>query len=155
MTHEHAHDAPAPTSGGDLREALRKRGFRMTAQRELILVAIDKLGHSTAEELLVEVRQSVSAVNLSTVYRTLDMLEEVGLVRHIHLAGRAPTYHSTTGPQHFHLTCRNCGAVFSVDEDVASGFAQRLRAEEAFVADIGHLTVFGTCLPCSQGGDDL
>jgi Fur family ferric uptake transcriptional regulator len=142
--------AEHPSTAGDLRDALRKRGFRMTAQRELILEAIDRLEHSTAEELLAEVRQSASAVNLSTVYRTLDMLEEVGLVRHIHLAGRAPTYHSTTGRQHFHLTCRNCGAVLSVDEGVASVFAKRLREQEAFVADIGHLTVFGTCVTCCK-----
>ena len=63
--------------------------------------------------------QRASAVNVSTVYRTLEVLEELGLVRHAHLSDRAPTYHSVGGHEHFHLVCRNCHRVISVDADVA------------------------------------
>ncbi len=129
----------------DWRERLRERGYRLTPQRELILQAVERLGHATPDEVLAEVRSHSEAVNVSTVYRTLEVLEELGLVRHAHLSDRAPTYHSVGDHEHFHLKCRNCGRVVSVDPDVAQPLVDRLRADEAFVADIGHLTVFGRC----------
>ena len=94
--------------------------------------------------MLAEVRQHSSAVNLSTVYRTLEVLEELGLVRHAHLSDRAPTYHSVgSGHEHFHLVCRNCRRVISVEPDVVAPLTALLRDEHGFEADVGHLTIFG------------
>ena len=135
-------------SDEDWRERLRGRGYRLTPQRELILAAVDRLGHATPDEVLAEVRTHSSAVNQSTVYRTLEVLEELGLVRHAHLSDRSPTYHSVRGPAHFHLVCRNCQRVVSVDPDMLGPLLARLREELAFEADVGHLTVFGTCTEC-------
>ena len=132
----------------DLRSKLRGSGYRLTPQRELILGAVETLRHATPDEVYAEVRTHSTAVNISTVYRTLEVLEELGLVRHAHLADRAPTYHAVTGHAHFHLVCRNCGRVESVDPEVVRPFADRLRAERGFVADVGHLTVFGHCEEC-------
>ena len=132
----------------DWRERLRGSGYRLTPQRELILAAVERLGHATPDEVLAEVRAHSEAVNVSTVYRTLEVLEELGLVRHAHLSDRAPTYHSVTDHEHFHLVCRNCHAVISVDPDVLSPLLQRLDADHGFTADVGHLTVFGTCESC-------
>ena len=134
----------------DFAERLRSSGKRLTPQRELILRAVDRLGHATPDEVLAEVRKQSSAVNISTVYRTLEVLEELGLVRHAHLSDRAPTYHSVTDHEHFHLVCRNCGRVVSVGPDVLQPLADRLRDEENFVVDIGHLTVFGRCDECQE-----
>ena len=132
----------------DWREKLRGKGYRLTPQRELILHAVDTLGHATPDEVLAEVRKSSSALNVSTVYRTLEVLEELGLVRHAHLSDRAPTYHSVTDHEHFHLVCRNCHTVISVDPDVVAPLAERLEREQGFVIDIGHLAVFGHCVEC-------
>jgi Fur family ferric uptake transcriptional regulator len=74
--------------------------------------------------------------------------EELGLVRHAHLSDRAPTYHSVTDHEHFHLVCRNCGRIVSVGPDMLQPVTDRLRDEQAFVVDVGHLTVFGTCVEC-------
>ena len=137
-----------------LRERLRGRGFRMTPQRELVLEAVQRLGHATPDEVLAEVRTRASAVNVSTVYRTLDLLEEVGLVRHAHLSDRAPTYHSVSDHEHFHLVCRNCGRVTSVGSDEVAGLVAALRERYAFVADVGHLTVHGTCADCPADRSD-
>ena len=134
----------------DWRTTLRDRGYRLTPQRELILDAVDRLGHATPDEVLAEVRRSSEAVNVSTVYRTLEVLEELGLVRHAHLSDRSPTYHSVRGHEHFHLVCRNCHRVVSVDPDVLSPLLDRLREEQAFTADVGHLTVFGRCVECAD-----
>jgi Fur family ferric uptake transcriptional regulator len=132
----------------DLRSRLRDSGYRLTPQRELILAAVDKLGHATPDEVLAEVRTHSEAINASTVYRTLEVLEGLGLVHHAHLSDRAPTYHSVSDHEHFHLVCRNCGRVVSVAPDVIQPLAARLRAEENFVMDVGHLTVFGVCVEC-------
>jgi Fur family ferric uptake transcriptional regulator len=129
----------------DWRTQLRERGYRLTPQRELILQAVERLEHATPDEVLAEVRTHSSAVNASTVYRTLEMLEELGLIRHAHLSDRAPTYHSTSEHEHFHLVCRNCHKVISVDPDVLTPVTDRLAADHDFTVDVGHLTVFGTC----------
>ncbi|HET6937249.1 MAG TPA: Fur family transcriptional regulator [Nocardioides sp.] len=137
----------------DLRAKLRDSGYRLTPQRELILDAVDTLGHATPDEVLAEVRKTSSALNISTVYRTLEVLEQLGLVRHAHLSDRAPTYHSVRDHEHFHLVCRNCHKVISVHPQVLEPTLTRLREEFAFEVDIGHLTVFGRCTDC-QGEDE-
>jgi Fur family transcriptional regulator, ferric uptake regulator len=129
----------------DLRAKLRASGHRLTPQRELILDAVDTLGHATPDEVLAEVRKKSSALNVSTVYRTLEVLEQLGLVRHAHLSDRAPTYHSVGDHEHFHLVCRNCHKVISVDPDVLTPVSERLAADHGFTVDVGHLTVFGIC----------
>jgi Fur family transcriptional regulator, ferric uptake regulator len=132
------------------RERLRDSGYRLTPQRELILRAVEELGHATPDEVLAQVRRQSAAVNVSTIYRTLEVLEEIGLVRHAHLSDRAPTYHSNTGHTHFHLVCRNCGRVTSVDPDMATHFVAALRADQGFDADLGHLTIHGACVHCPE-----
>ena len=101
----------------DLAARLREQGLRLTPQRQLILRAVEELGHATPDEVLAHVRSQVSSVNASTVYRTLEVLEELGLVRHTHLSDRAPTYHSTREHEHVHVVCRRCHAVRSYDPD--------------------------------------
>ena len=134
----------------DLAAKLHSLGYRLTPQRQFVLRAVEKLGHATPDEILAEVQAQSSAVNVSTVYRTLEVLEELGLVRHTHLSDRAPTYHSISDHEHFHLVCRNCDRVISVDSDVVAPFADRLRAEQDFVIDVGHLAIFGTCVECEK-----
>jgi Fur family ferric uptake transcriptional regulator len=136
------------SSEEDLAGRLRSSGKRLTPQRELILRAVETLGHATPDEVLAEVHKHSTSINISTVYRTLEVLESLGLVRHAHLSDRAPTYHSVGGREHFHLVCRNCHAVVSVETEVAASFVRTLRDDYGFVPDLGHLTVFGTCEEC-------
>jgi Fur family ferric uptake transcriptional regulator len=134
----------------DLADRLHGMGLRLTPQRQLVLQAVERLGHATPDEVLAEVQQHASAVNVSTVYRALEVLEELGLVRHAHLSDRAPTYHSVTDHEHFHLVCRNCRKVISVDPDVVAPLAAELREAHGFVLDVGHLAVFGHCVDCED-----
>jgi len=115
-----------------------------------VLQAVDTLGHATPDEILAEVQQHASAINASTVYRTLEVLEELGLVRHAHLSDRAPTYHSVTDHTHFHLVCRKCQRVVSVDADEVAPFGDAIRREHGFVLDVGHLAIFGECVECES-----
>jgi Fur family transcriptional regulator, ferric uptake regulator len=135
----------------DWQSTLRAKGYRLTPQRELVLRAVDRLGHATPDEVLAAVHEESQAVNISTVYRTLELLEELGLVRHNHISDRAPTYHSTATPDHVHLVCRGCGAVTEAAPELVEPMTDTLRAEHGFATDIGHLTVFGTCRECSAG----
>ena len=134
----------------DLRAKLRGSGYRLTPQRELILSAVEKLRHATPDEVYAEVRTHSIAVNISTVYRTLEVLEELGLVRHAHLTDRAPTYHAVDDHVHFHLVCRNCHGVTSVDPEVIEPTVARLRAELGFEPDVAHLTMHGLCEKCRK-----
>ncbi len=131
-----------------LQQTLREKGLRLTPQRELVLAAIDALGHGTPDEVLAKVHEQSTAVNISTVYRTLELLEELDLVRHTHITDRAPTYHSRTGEEHVHLVCRSCDRVFEADMTSFAGLATALESAHGFIADVGHLTVFGTCADC-------
>ncbi len=133
---------------GDLAARLRESGLRLTPQRQLILRAVEDLGHSTPDEVLAHVHAQASSVNASTVYRTLEVLEGLGLVRHAHLSDRAPTYHSASEPEHFHLVCRHCHVVRSVDPEVAAPLIEALREVEGFEVDLGHLAIFGACSGC-------
>ena len=85
---------------------LRERGLRLTPQRQLILEAVHELGHATPEQVHTTVRERVAGVNITTVYRTLELLEELGLVNHTHLSHGSPTYHAAGEDQHVHLVCR-------------------------------------------------
>ena len=133
----------------DFQTELRSRGYRFTPQRQLVLEAVVELGHATPEDVHAWVTERASGVNISTIYRNLEMLEEVGLVSHAHLSHGAPTYHSTTAPQHVHLICRACGKVSEVGPDFVAPVVERLLTDNGFVADIGHLTIFGSCKECS------
>jgi Fur family ferric uptake transcriptional regulator len=115
----------------------------------LVLEAVTTLEHATPEDVHAWVRDRASGVNISTVYRTLELLEEVGLVKHAHLTHGAPTYHAAAAPEHVHLICRDCGTVSEVEPAFVSPLVDRLEAERGFVADVGHLTIFGSCAECA------
>jgi Fur family ferric uptake transcriptional regulator len=139
----------------DLHEKLRAKGYRLTPQRELVLRAVERLGHATPDEVLKEVHAESSAVNISTIYRNLELLEELGLVRHSHITDRAPTYHSTSQPQHVHLVCRSCHRIVDASPDDVQPLTDALREKHGFVTDVGHLSVFGVCKECANTPESL
>lgn len=136
----------------ELGDRLKGSGKRLTPQRRVVLEAVEQLGHATPDEVLAQARQALPELSLSTVYRNLEVLEELGLVRHAHLSDRAPTYHSIGGHEHFHLVCRGCGSVISVGPSALAGLVDWLDREHGFEPDIGHLTVFGRCGGCRTQG---
>jgi Fur family ferric uptake transcriptional regulator len=131
---------------------LRSGGYRITPQRQLVLESVERLAHGTPEEILAEVQKTASGVNLSTIYRNLEVLEEVGLVTHAHIGHGAPTYHSVDDHVHIHLVCDRCGAVQSLDAGIAEPFLNDLRGATGFVTDVSHVALHGTCADCSALG---
>lgn len=133
-------------------QRLRRGGYRITPQRQLVLEAVERLRHGTPEEILAEVQRTASGVNLSTIYRNLEVLEEVGLVTHAHIGHGAPTYHAVDDHVHIHLVCDSCGAVQSVDASIAESFLVEVRRDTGFVTDISHVALHGSCAACEASG---
>jgi Fur family ferric uptake transcriptional regulator len=82
------------------------------------------------------------------LYRTLELLEELGLVTHAHLSHGAPTYHTVDGVQHVHLVCRRCDTVTEVSSGILAPLAETLHDAHGFSVDIGHVALFGLCKGC-------
>jgi Fur family transcriptional regulator, ferric uptake regulator len=133
--------------------ALRASGYRVTPQRQLVLEAVTKLHHASPEEIFAEVHQKARGVNVSTIYRTLELLEQLGLVTHTHLGHGAPRYHLAAEAQHVHLVCQHCGRVTELAPEAAQPLVRVLDEEHGFETDVGHLTVFGRCRDCRGLGD--
>ena len=134
--------ADAPDVPIDWSQALRRRGYRSTPQRARILDAVAALGHATPEAVAER-----AGVELSTVYRTLDLLDRLGVVRHTHLGHGAPTY-SSQGHEHVHLVCHLCGTVTEVPVDLMAGVAGRVADDYGFTLDVAHVALSGLCRDC-------
>jgi Fur family transcriptional regulator, ferric uptake regulator len=134
----------------DLGERLRAKGMRLTRQRERIIDAVRGLGHATPDGLAAAVaRDGGPALSLSTIYRNLEALEEVGVVSHTHLDHRSPTYHLFDHADHLHLVCLSCGAVIESPVTTADPLVGNLLSVHGFVADVKHLAIHGWCAACS------
>ena len=131
-------------------KTLRARGYRLTPQRQMVLEAVTALGHATPDEICDKVQRTAGGVNISTVYRTLELLEELGLVTHTHLGHGAPTYHPAADENHLHLVCRDCGSVTETDVSVADPLVRRLADEHGFDTDVAHFAIYGRCRGCSS-----
>jgi Fur family transcriptional regulator, ferric uptake regulator len=149
VTHDHDHDHDSRVhEAEELRGELHDRGYRMTPQRRLVLDAVSSLGHATPEAVLARVREQASGVNASTIYRNLELLEELGLIRHSHLGSGPSTWHAASHSGHLHLVCRSCGSVVEVDVSLAADLVGRLERDTGFKSDMEHFGVQGTCAAC-------
>jgi Fur family transcriptional regulator, ferric uptake regulator len=129
-------------------EELRAHGYRVTPQRQLVLEAVAKLSHATPEEIAASVQQTASGINISTIYRTLELLDNLGLVTHTHLNHGAPTYHLASDANHVHLVCQDCGKVDEASPDAIRPLVSALDDNHGFETNVAHLTVFGRCKDC-------
>ncbi|MFN2138153.1 MAG: Fur family transcriptional regulator [Candidatus Promineifilaceae bacterium] len=128
---------------------LRDSGYRITPQRELIIRAIAESGrHMPVEDIYAAVQEQTSAVNLATIYRTLEMLWEEGLVHRNDLHEGKLAYAVAEHGPHLHLVCRRCKRVIDVDPDILAPLQAVLREREQFEADLEHLSLFGLCIEC-------
>jgi len=139
-----------PAVPDDLAGVLRARGLRLTAPRQLVLEAVYGLGHATPDQVHAAVAERAAGINITTVYRTLELLEELGLVTHAHLSHGSPTFHPVGEHLHAHLVCRTCGEVEELTEHALDGLVNQLRDTRGFELDIGHVALFGVCAGCGK-----
>jgi Fe2+ or Zn2+ uptake regulation protein len=140
--------APAPTPDDRLREALHARNQRVTPQRLLIHRALLELDrHATADEVLSRVSRDLPNASLPTVYATLQLLEELSVVRRISARGGATLYDPCQEPHH-HTVCRRCGTVEDLDVEVDAAPALRRARRRGFEPADAELVVTGLCAGC-------
>ena len=129
---------------------LKEKGFKLTPQRRLILEFIhDKESHLTAEEIIKFVDARAPGVDKSTVYRTLDLLEESGCVVKSDMGGHFIYHHAEEG-HHHHLVCRSCGRSIDCSEDIFTEVKNNLEEKYGFKADLKHMMVSGICRECQS-----
>ena len=130
-------------------ETLRKRGYRLTPQRHMILSVIQEAEeHLSIDQIMERVKQHNPYVSLSTVYRTLELLRELGLVREIHLPGEQPHYEASEGTAHHHLVCRGCRAVIHLDDTLLGNLHEALQSQYHFHGLTLDLVAAGYCDTC-------
>jgi Fur family ferric uptake transcriptional regulator len=134
---------------GEVMDLLRSRGLRMTPQRRAIVSEVMRTqGHISPTTVSQKVQSEMPGVNASTVYRTLTLLEEVGVLQHSHLESGAE-YHKADEAQHVHLTCSHCGRDDALSLSEAGKLATLIRAHHGFRADLTHFAITGLCADCA------
>jgi Fur family transcriptional regulator, ferric uptake regulator len=133
----------------DVMDQLRTRGLRMTPQRRAIVTEVMRTqGHISPSVIARKVQGEMPGVNASTVYRTLTLLEEVGVLSHSHLETGAE-YHKTEEAEHVHLTCGRCGKDDPLSLGEAHALQDLIRRHHGFEADLTHFAITGHCAACS------
>jgi Fur family transcriptional regulator, ferric uptake regulator len=147
---ERASERSRPATGWDgVRDALHARGLRWTPQRRTLIEVLSRTdGHVTGAELIERCREVDPTTIASTVYRTLDVLEDLGLIRHHHGAGGREEFHVQPLADHGHLHCRRCGGSWEIGAGEAAALVEALRIGRGFAVDLSHLTVTGRCAAC-------
>lgn len=130
---------------------LRQRGMRVTPQREIVLSVLHNIAdHATVEEIHRRVLERSSAINISTVYRTLEMLQGMEMLAIVEGADGRRRYtlcHEHHG--HAHMLCSRCGAVIDVAPASIGSLAASLQEQHGFVLAGSHLTLPGLCADCA------
>jgi len=130
--------------------SVRARGGRVTTARRLLLSVLFRGDtHRTAEDLASEVQAIAPDVHLSTIYRNLDELEQLGVVVHAHLGHGPATYHLGSDT-HGHLVCETCGSMTEAPADFFDALASNARAHHGFAIDHRHFAVLGQCQACQR-----
>ena len=135
-----------------LLDVLRANGARITVPRRAILEALVAAGpHVTAEELAARVRARHPEVHESTIYRTLDRLDRLGVVDHVHLGHGRAVFH-VPGDAHQHLHCDSCGAVVEAPDDLFAAVVQAVDERYGFELALDHFALGGRCRSCRDAG---
>jgi Fur family ferric uptake transcriptional regulator len=132
----------------DVLGRLRQAGYRMTPQRRAIVAEVVTMdGHISAPAVARKVQASMPGVDHSTVYRTLDLLEELGVLSHSHLE-RGPEYHRVGEARHVHLTCSSCGRQDDLSADEVTELERTVQRHHGFMPDMTHFAISGLCAKC-------
>src|SRR5215212_931941 len=134
----------------ELTARLRARGLRATSQRVVMHRLLrDRPRHVSAEELLSEASDSLPGVSLPTVYATLELFEQLGIVRRVN-GGAGPLLWDTRADTHHHMICRRCGRIEDMDAPLDLERARRSAARSGFEPDRAEVVVSGLCVSCAR-----
>lgn len=129
---------------------LKQQGYRLTPQRRLILEILhSENSHLTADHIYERIKNQLNGVNISTVYRTLDLLESLGLVIRTEYEN-GHIYHHAEESHHHHLVCQKCGRIQECSETILAPLRIKLVREYGFEADLSHHVFAGICSLCRE-----
>lgn len=141
----------ASVAWSDVRDRLHARGLRWTPQRRTLIEVLAKTdGHVTGVELVEACRSIDPSTTPSTVYRTLDVLEGIGLVSHSHGVDGREEFHVLPRAIHGHLHCTGCGGAWDIPLAEAGSLVEAIRRSRGFEVDVTHLSIAGRCAACSD-----
>ena len=140
----------------ELKEDLKKKGYKLTPQRRAIVDTIIKNEgkHMTAEEIYDEVKKDCPEIGLATVYRTVLLLEEVKLLSRLDLSDGCSRYeiiHKDEEHRHHHLICDQCNKVIEVEEDLLEELEHRIETKYKFKIQDHSVKFYGICDECNKG----
>ena len=145
-------DESPPRDDAELSELLRSRGLRATSQRVVMHRLLrDSARHVSAEELLAEASEKLPGVSLPTVYATLELFEQLGIVRRVNGGGGTLLW-DTRGDAHHHMICRRCGRIDDMEAPLDLERARRVAAKSGFAPDRAEVVVSGLCADCAGRG---
>jgi Fur family ferric uptake transcriptional regulator len=134
-------------------ESLRQEGYRLTPQRMMILGIInDSVSHISAEEIHKKVCERYPFVNISTIYRTLNLLKKLRVISETDLGEGYVRYELLERERHHHMICRRCGETFAFEDEFLKPLQLRLLNKYGFAADLDHFAIFGLCQRCRLAG---
>ena len=132
-------------------DLLHKRGYRLTPQRYLVLSVIQEAnGHISLEQIAERVQALNPRVSLSTIYRTLELLNELGLIHENHLPGEPLHYEMPQGNNHHHLVCKKCKTMIHLDDALLGDLPERMQKQYRFHNLSLGLLAAGYCDSCWQ-----
>jgi Fur family ferric uptake transcriptional regulator len=135
----------------DMSSRLSELGYRLTPQRLMVVRAVEEAdSHISAEEIYLQIRARYPHMNISTVYRTLELLSELGLVTETDMGDGRVRYHSIGKGHHHHLVCQKCGEIIDVEESMLSQLRDEIGQRYGFKVDMKHLAFFGLCAKCRE-----
>ena len=130
---------------------LEGKGYRLTPQRLIILTELQKNGdHISAEDVYKKVRRRYPTINISTIYRTLELLEQLNLVTSTDMGDDTKQYHYIESSKHHHLVCKSCGDIMELSGSHLQPLKDVLYKEYKFTTNMNHLVIYGTCRRCQE-----
>jgi Fur family ferric uptake transcriptional regulator len=137
-------------------QVLQEKGHRLTPQRMLVIEALHNADrHLSAEEIYRQLHSRYPYANISTVYRTLELLKELNLVTETSLGDGRVRYHVAEKGHHHHLVCDSCGKIIDLEESALYSLKDALLHDYGFDADLRHLAISGKCSGCRKKGNKL
>lgn len=135
----------------ELVQGLRRQGYRLTPQRRTVIdTIVHSQGHLDAEDIFRRALGQRPGLSRSTVYRTLEFLEGLGLVAGADLGEGRVRYHFRDQGHHHHLVCQVCGGVVELEEAALLPLKASLLRDTGFAVELSHLALFGRCASCRQ-----
>ncbi len=130
-------------------QALHTSGHRLTMQRQLVWDALRKSKrHLSADEIFLQVRRRYPRFNMATIYRSLEVLEELGLVKQTRIGDRGHYELAQEGRDHYHLLCDQCGSTLDIEGDHLTPVLHHITEDHDFVVRAADLVVHGRCAKC-------